>query len=214
MDAAKRIEELKLVPVVKLNSAGDAVPVAEALCKGGLPVAEVTFRTLAALESIRIMRDRFPQMLTGAGTVVNVEQAEKACEAGAQFIVSPGMSRAVIEFALEKGIPVYPGACTPTEIMTAMEYGLEIVKFFPAKQYGGLETIKALAAPFPSVRFMPTGGINQQNLKEHLACEKIAACGGSWMVNEGDIKAGNFDRVRELTAEAVGIIKGPNCHRR
>lgn len=213
MDAAKRIEELKLVPVVKLNSAGDAAPVAEALCKGGLPVAEVTFRTLAALESIRIMRDRFPQMLTGAGTVVNVEQAEKAFEAGAQFIVSPGMSRAVIEFALGKGIPVYPGACTPTEIMTAMEYGLEIVKFFPAKQYGGLETIKALAGPFPSVRFMPTGGISQQNLKEHLACEKIVACGGSWMVNEGDIKAGNFDRVRELTAEAVSIIKGPSCHR-
>lgn len=207
MNAIKRVEELKLVPVVKLNSANEAVPVAEALCKGGLPVAEVTFRTEAAQECIEIMRKRFPHMLTGAGTVVNVDQAKRACEAGAEFIVSPGMSRDVIEFAIDKGIPIFPGACTPTEIMMAMEYGLDIVKFFPAKQYGGLDTMKALAGPFPSVRFMPTGGISTQNLREHLAYNKIVACGGSWMVNERDIQEGNYDKIRELTEEAVSIIK-------
>jgi len=197
MDVMKKVEELKIVPVVKLDRAEDARPLAEALCAGGLPVAE----------SIRIMRKEFPEMLVGAGTVTNLDQAARAVEAGAQFIVSPGMSRAVVEYALEKGLAVFPGTCTPTEVMMAMEYQLPVVKFFPAKQYGGLDTIKALAAPFPSMRFMPTGGINADNIQEYLGFDKIVACGGSWMVKDAYINAGEFDKIRELTEEAVKLVK-------
>ena len=207
MDVMKKVEELKIVPVVKLDRAEDARPLAEALCAGGLPVAEVTFRTDAAEESIRIMRKEFPEMLVGAGTVTNLDQAARAVEAGAQFIVSPGMSRAVVEYALEKGLAVFPGTCTPTEVIMAMEYQLPVVKFFPAKQYGGLNTIKALAAPFPSMRFMPTGGINADNIQEYLGFDKIVACGGSWMVKDAYINAGEFDKIRELTEEAVKLVK-------
>lgn len=201
------LEAGKLVPVVKLDRVEDAKPLGEALCRGGLPVAEVTFRTDAAEESIRIMKKEFPEMLVGAGTVVNVEQAERAKEAGAEFIVSPGINKAVIEYAIENEIPVFPGTCTPSEVMTALEYGLEVVKFFPAKQYGGLATIKALAAPFPSIRFMPTGGINEENIKEFLAFDKIIACGGSWMVKDSLIKEGRFDEIERLAAQAVALIK-------
>ncbi len=201
------LEERKLVPVVKLDRVEDAKPLAEALCKGGLPVAEVTFRTDAAEESIRIMRQEFPDMLVGAGTVVNVAQAQRAKQAGASFIVSPGLSKDVIEYAIANDIPVFPGTCTPSEVMTAMSYGLEVVKFFPAKQYGGLATIKALAAPFPTMRFMPTGGVNADNLEEFLAFDKIIACGGSWMVKDSLIKEGRFDEIERLTREAVEKLK-------
>ncbi|MDE7037116.1 MAG: bifunctional 4-hydroxy-2-oxoglutarate aldolase/2-dehydro-3-deoxy-phosphogluconate aldolase [Lachnospiraceae bacterium] len=160
----EQVEAKKIVPVVKLDRASDARALGEALCAGGLPVAEVTFRTDAAEESIRIMKREFPEMMVGAGTVVNVEQAERALAAGASFLVSPGISRSVVEFALDHKLPIFPGTCTPSEVMTAMEYELLVVKFFPAAQYGGLNTIKALAAPFPSVRFMPTGGINASNI--------------------------------------------------
>ena len=153
------------------------------------------------------MRKEFPEMLVGAGTVTNLDQAARAVEAGTQFIVSPGMSRTVVEYALEKGIAVFPGTCTPTEVMMAMEYQLPVVKFFPAKRYGGLGTIKALAAPFPSMRFMPTGGINADNIKEYLGFDKIVACGGSWMVKDAYINAGEFDKIRELTEEAVKLVK-------
>lgn len=207
MDVMKRVEELKLVPVVKLDRAEDAKPLAKALCAGGLPVAEVTFRTDAAEESIRIMKKEFPDMLVGAGTVVNLEQAKRAVGAGAEFIVSPGMNREVIEYAQEKNVAVLPGACTPTEVMQAMEYQLPVVKFFPAKQYGGLNTIKALAAPFPAIKFMPTGGIGTDNIKEYLAFDKIAACGGSWMVSESYINAKEFGKITELTKEAVALVK-------
>ena len=201
------LEAGKLVPDVKLDRVEDAKPLGEALCRGGLPVAEVTFRTDAAEESIRIMKKEFPEMLVGAGTVVNAKQAERAKEAGAEFIVSPGINKEVIEYAIEHEIPVFPGACTPSEVMTALGYGLEVVKFFPAKQYGGLATIKALAAPFPSIRFMPTGGINQENIQEFLAFDKIIACGGSWMVKDSLIKEGRFDEIERLTAQAVAFIK-------
>ena len=150
MDVMKKVEELKIVPVVKLDRAEDARPLAEALCAGGLPVAEVTFRTDAAEESIRIMRKEFPEMLVGAGTVTNLDQAARAVEAGAQFIVSPGMSRTVVEYALEKGIAVFPGTCTPTEVMMAMEYQLPVVKFFPAKRYGGLGTVSYTHLTLPT----------------------------------------------------------------
>lgn len=202
-----QIEEKKLVPVVKLDRVEDAVPLAQALCDGGLPVAEVTFRTEAAYDSIKSMKRAFPDMIVGAGTVVNVEQAKKALDAGSSFIVSPGFSRPVVEFAIDHNVLVLPGTCTPTEIMAAMEYNLKIVKFFPAKQYGGLDTIKALAAPFPSVRFMPTGGISAANLLEYLAFPKIIACGGSWMVKDTYINEGRFDEIKNLTAEAVSLLK-------
>lgn len=202
-----KLRETKLVPVVKLDAAKDALPLSEALLKGGLPVAEITFRTDAAEESIRQISRSFPDMFVGAGTVINVEQAKRALDAGASFLVSPGISRTVIEFAQKNNLPVFPGICTPTEIMTALEYSLPLVKFFPAKQYGGLDTIKALAAPFPSVKFMPTGGIGTNNIKEFLAFGKIIACGGSWMVKDALIKNGDFEEITRLTKEAVTLIQ-------
>lgn len=202
-----QVAEKKIVPVVKLDRVEDAKPLCEALCEGGLPVAEITFRTDAAEESIRIAAKEFPQMLVGAGTVVNVEQAKRALDAGASFLVSPGFSRAVTEFAISNNVMIFPGTCTPSEVMMAMEYHLPVVKFFPAKQYGGLDTIKALAAPFPSMKFMPTGGISAANIQEYLAFDKIIACGGSWMVKDSYIKEGNFAKIVELTKEAVGLVK-------
>lgn len=206
-DVMSVIREKRIVPVVKLERAEDALPLAKALMDGGLPVAEVTFRTAAAKEAIRLIRSEYPDMLCGAGTVVNIEQAEEAAEAGAAFIVSPGFSKEVIEFAVRKNIPVLPGCCTPTEIIEAMRYNLKVVKFFPAKQYGGLETIKALTAPFPGIRFMPTGGISAQNLREYLDNEVIYACGGSWMVSEKLILEKRFDEITRLTKEAVELAK-------
>ena len=161
MDVNKRIEELKIVPVVVLQDADDALPLAEALIKGGLPLAEVTFRTEAAEESIRRISGRFPEMLVGAGTVSSVEQAVRAVDAGAEFLVSAGFQTDIIEFAQKKGVPVFPGVCTPTELMLLAKHGLQVAKFFPAEQYGGLKTIRALSGPFPQMRFMPTGGINK-----------------------------------------------------
>lgn len=201
------IKEKRIVPVVKLDHVEDALPLAKALIDGGLPVAEITFRTDAAEESIRVIRNTYPEMLCGAGTVVNIDQAERAVAAGAAFIVSPGFTKEVVEYAARKNIPVLPGCCTPTEIIDAMNYGLNVVKFFPAKQYGGLDTIKALAAPFPGIRFMPTGGINTGNLREFLDNDKIYACGGSWMVADSLIKEKRFDEITRLTKEAVELAK-------
>ena len=206
-DLAERFHEVGVVPVVVLEDAKDAVPLAKALIAGGLPVAEVTFRTAAAADSIKAISEACPEMLVGAGTVTNLEQAKKAKEAGAKFIVTPGFSKTVTEFAVENNIPVFPGVCTPTEIMMVMEYNLPVVKFFPASQYGGLATIKALSGPFPSLRFMPTGGVNAGNVKEYLASPKIIACGGSWMVKERLIKEGKFDEIEKLTAEAVALVR-------
>lgn len=206
-DFMQQVADTKVVPVVVLNRVEDAKPLGEALCAGGLPVAEVTFRTDAAEESIRIMKKEFPEMLVGAGTIVNVEQAKRALDAGSTFLVSPGFSAKVTEFALDNNIPIFPGCCTPTEIMMAMDYGLKVVKFFPAKQFGGLDTIKALAAPFPSMKFMPTGGISAANIREFLAFDKIIACGGSWMVNGALVKEGNFEEITRLTREAVELVK-------
>lgn len=202
----EQVAAKKIIPVVKLDRVSDAKPLGEALCKGGLPVAEVTFRTGAAEESIRIMRKEFPDMMVGAGTVLNVEQARRALDAGATFLVAPGFCRSVVEFAIDNHLPVFPGTCTPSEVMAAMEYNLPVVKFFPAVQYGGLGTIKALAAPFPSLKFMPTGGINASNVLEFLAFDKIIACGGSWMVKDSLINEGNFEEIARLTAEAVTLV--------
>lgn len=206
-DIMQRIEQLRLVPVVKIDRVEDAVPLCGALKEGGLPVAEITFRTQAAEESIKRVVKAFGDVLVGAGTVINVEQAKRALGAGAKFLVSPGFSKSVTEYALKENVPIFPGTCTPTEIMMALEYGLSVVKFFPAKQYGGLSTIKALAAPFPSIRFMPTGGISEENVKEFLAYERIVAVGGSWMVKESLFANGSFDKVKEATASAVKLIQ-------
>ncbi len=208
MNVMEKIEELKIVPVVVLHDAKDAVPLAQALTDGGLPVAEVTFRTEAAESSIKAMSDAFPEMLVGAGTVTSVEQAEKAVAAGAKFLVTAGFNRRVTEYAVENHIPIFPGACTPSELMLLLEYNLPVAKFFPAGQYGGLDTIKALSGPFPNMRFMPTGGVNAGNIREYLAYPKVIACGGSWMVKDTLIKEGRFDEIQRLTSEAVALVKG------
>lgn len=207
MDINKKIEELKIVPVVVLQDKADAVPLAQALMNGGLPVAEVTFRTEAAEASIRAMVREFPDMLVGAGTITSVQQAKTAVAAGAGFLVTPGFSHSVTEYAVKNGVPIFPGACTPTELMFLMEYNLTVAKFFPASQYGGLDTIKALSAPFPGMRFMPTGGINAGNVRAYLDNPKIIACGGSWMVKPELIREGRFDEIEKLTREAVGLVR-------
>ncbi|MEF9916717.1 MAG: bifunctional 4-hydroxy-2-oxoglutarate aldolase/2-dehydro-3-deoxy-phosphogluconate aldolase [Lachnospiraceae bacterium] len=208
IDILSEVANLKIVPVVKLNSVSDAVPLGEALCAGGLPIAEITFRTEAAHDSISKMTQAFPNMIVGAGTVVNLEQAKQALDAGALFLVSPGISRPVIEFSLDHKVPIFPGACTPSEIMVLLEYGLTIAKFFPAQQYGGLNTIKSLSAPFPSMQFMPTGGVSASNILDYLACDKIIACGGSWMVKDPLVADKNFKEIEALTREAVTLVKG------
>ena len=205
-DILTQIAEKRIVPVVKLDRAEDADPLAAALMEGGLPAAEVTFRTDAAEASIREMV-KIPGMLVGAGTVTNVEQAKRAQDAGAAFLVTPGFSAKVTEFAVKEKMPIFPGISTPTELMLALEYDLPVVKFFPAAQYGGLATIKALAAPFPSMKFMPTGGVNAKNIAEYLAYDRIIACGGSWMVKDTLVKAGDFAEITRLTREAVELVK-------
>lgn len=201
----QKIAELKVVPVVVLEDAKDAAPLAKALCEGGLPCAEVTFRTAAAKDSIKAMSEAYPEMLVGAGTVLTTAQVDSAVEAGAKFIVSPGFDPEIVDYCLEKGIPVFPGCITPSEVAQAVKRGLRVVKFFPAEQFGGIATIKALAAPYVGLKFMPTGGISAKNLKEYLACKPIVACGGSWMVKKDLIQAGEFEKIKELTKEAVAL---------
>lgn len=202
-----KIAQYGVVPVVVLENAKDAEALAKALIEGGLPCAEVTFRTEAADESIRRMSEAYPEMLVGAGTVLTVEQVERAVSAGAKFIVSPGFDPEIVEYCMEKNIPVFPGCITPSEVAQAVKRGLRVVKFFPAEQFGGVSTIKALAAPYQMVKFMPTGGVNAKNLKEYLSCDRIIACGGSWMVKSDLIRAGEFDKICEMTKEAVALVK-------
>ena len=206
MNVTETIQKMGVVPVVVLNDAKDAAPLAKALCEGGLPCAEVTFRTDAAEESIRIMTTEFPEMFVGAGTVLTVEQVDRAVAAGAKFIVSPGFDSEIVDYCLSKEIPVFPGCITPSEVSQAVKRGLKVVKFFPAEQFGGVATIKALAAPFTGVKFMPTGGVNAKNLESYLSCDKIVACGGSWMVKGDLVKAGKFDEIKALVEEAVQLV--------
>lgn len=203
-----KISNLGIVPVIALNHSEDAAPLAKALCDGGLPCAEVTFRTDAAEDSIRIMAKEFPDMLVGAGTVLTTEQVDRAVAAGAKFIVSPGLNPKVVRYCVDKGIPIVPGCTNPSDIEQAIECGLEVVKFFPAEACGGLEMIKAMAAPYTKMKFMPTGGINAKNLTSYLDFNKIIACGGSWMVNNDLIKNGDFDGIAALTREAVSSMLG------
>lgn len=194
-----------VVPVVVLEEAADAIPLAKALTEGGLPCAEVTFRTEAAEQSIRLMSGEFPDMLVGAGTVLTVEQTDRAVAAGAKFIVSPGFDSEIVDYCLQKEIPVFPGCMTPSEVAQAAKRGMKVVKFFPAEQAGGVAMIKAMAAPYSMMKFMPTGGISAKNLKDYLGCDKIICCGGSWMVKGDLIRNGEFDRIRELTKEAAEL---------
>lgn len=203
----ERIKEVGIVPVVVLDDAKDAEPLAKALLDGGLPCAEVTFRTAAAEESIRIIKEKFPEMLLGAGTVLTTEQVDRAVAAGAEFIVSPGSNPRIVNYCIEKGVVITPGCANPTDIELVLEKGIKVVKFFPAEPLGGLNMIKALAAPFVGVDFMPTGGINAKNVKDYLSYDRIVACGGSWMVKGDLIKNGEFDKITELTKEAVAIVK-------
>ncbi len=204
----EQISKIGIVPVVKIDRAEDALPLAKALCAGGLPCAEVTFRTDAAAEAIRIMTTNFPQMCVGAGTVLNSAQVDAAVEAGAKFIVSPGLNPKTVQYCLDKGVPITPGTSSPSDIEQAIELGLEVVKFFPAEQSGGLAKIKAMAAPYVNMKFMPTGGINAKNLTSYLDFPKIIACGGSWMVPGDLINAGEWDKIEQLTREAVQTMLG------
>ena len=203
---AETIQKMGVIPVVVIEDISDAVPLAKALCEGGLPCAEVTFRTEAAQEAIRLMTEAYPDMFVGAGTVLTTTQVDQAVEAGARFIVSPGFDPEVVEYCIQKGIPVFPGVVTPSEAALAVKHNLKIVKFFPAGQFGGVDAIKALAAPYTGLLFMPTGGIHADNLASYLSCNKVVACGGSWMVKGDLIKAGKFDEIQRLVKEAVDLV--------
>jgi 2-dehydro-3-deoxyphosphogluconate aldolase/(4S)-4-hydroxy-2-oxoglutarate aldolase len=202
-EVLEAIKKIGIIPVIKIDDPEKAVPLAKALIAGGIPCAEVTFRTAQGEEAIRRIRGEVPDILLGAGTVLSPSQVDKALDAGAKFIVSPGFNPRVVDRCVEKGIPVTPGCSSPSDIERALETGLEAVKFFPAEQSGGLDYIKAVAAPYGSMRFIPTGGINAQNIAKYTAYEKILACGGSWMVKEDLLKAGDFAAITALCREAL-----------
>lgn len=203
----EQFRKFGIIPVVVLERVEDAAPLAKALCDGGLPCAEVTFRTDAAEESIRIMSQQYPDMLVGAGTVLTTEQVDRAVRAGAKFIVSPGLNPKVVKYCVDRNIPICPGCANPSDVERALENGLKVVKFFPAEPAGGLPMIKAIAAPYVDVLFMPTGGIKADNVRSYLEYDRILACGGSWMVSSTLIKEGAFYKITERTKEAVGIVK-------
>ena len=204
----EKIGELGIVPVVKMEKAEDALSLGRALIDGDLPIAEITFRTSAAEESIKTLTRELPNLLVGAGTVLTVEQVKKAVSAGAKFIVSPGFNPKVVDYCIENNIPVTPGINNPTQIEMALERGIEVVKFFPAEASGGLLLLKSMSAPYTGIKFIPTGGINLNNLCSYLSNNKVHACGGSWMVKAGLISSGSFAEITRLTQEAVSIMLG------
>lgn len=208
MDLMQQISNIGIVPVIKINDASKAVPLAKALIDGGLPVAEITFRTDAAEEAIKLVSQAYPEMIVGAGTVLTIEQAERAKNAGAKFIVSPGFNPKVVKWCVDNDILATPGCTSPSEIEQALELGLKVVKFFPAEQSGGLEKIKALSAPYGNLKFMPTGGIGLNNIVEYMMNKKIVACGGSFMVKEDLINNNEWDKITKLTKDAVDIMLG------
>jgi len=204
----EKIGELGIVPVVKIEKAEDALPLGRALIDGDLPIAEITFRTSAAEESIKSLTKELPTLLVGAGTVLTIKQVKEAVSAGAKFIVSPGFNPKVVDYCLENNIPVTPGINNPTQIEMALERGIEVVKFFPAEASGGLPLLESMSAPYSGIKFIPTGGINLNNLTSYLSNNKVHACGGSWMVKPELITSGNFDEITRLTKEAVSIMLG------
>ena len=207
MNFTDRVCEAGIVPVVVLNRVEDAVPLAGALLKGGITFMEITFRTECAADCIEVISREVPDMTVGAGTVINVEQAKTAVARGAKFIVSPGFDEETVRWALDNDIPVIPGTVTPTEIMKAVGMGLRVLKFFPADVYGGIKAIKALSAPFGQVRFLPTGGVSPDNLKDFISNKAVAAVGGSWVCKKDDIANRDWDKITALSAEAVKTIK-------
>ena len=212
MDITKRIADIGIIPVVKLSEAEQAAPLCRALLAGGLPLAEITFRTAAAEEAIRIAAREVPQVLVGAGTVTSVDQADRAMAAGARFIVTPGFNNAVVRHCIDKGYPIYPGCPTTSDIELAREMGLRVVKFFPAEAMGGIKTIQAVSAPYPEMRFIPTGGVSEKNLAQYTASPKVAAVGGSWMVPADAVDRGDFAAVEALTRGAVRAMHGFCIH--
>jgi 2-dehydro-3-deoxyphosphogluconate aldolase/(4S)-4-hydroxy-2-oxoglutarate aldolase len=207
MDFERLLSELRVIPVVEIPRADDAVPLARALLEAGLPCAEITFRTEWAAEAIAAIAAEVPEVTVGAGTVLSVAQAERALAAGARFLVAPGYDPAVVAFAAEAGVPMLPGVCTPTEITVALSQGFSVLKFFPAEAAGGVAYLRAIAAPYRDVRFVPTGGISADNLAAYLEVPQTIACGGSWMVKKDLIAAGEFARIRDLCAAAVAIAR-------
>ena len=204
-----QLRRLRIVPVIVIDDPADAVPLAQALADGGLPCAEVTFRTPRAAESLRRIAVECPGLVVGAGTVLTPEQATRARECGARFIVAPGFSPAVVDYCLEHDIPVFPGVCTPTEVEAALAKGLDVLKFFPAEPMGGVAFLKAICAPYVGVRFIPTGGVSAANVANYLALPQVVACGGSWMAPSDWIAAKEFDRIREvarIAADAAGAL--------
>lgn len=204
----QKIHDIGIVPVIKLDRVEDAYPLGKALCEGGLPVAEVTFRTKHAKQAMEILHEKLPNMLLGAGTVLTTQQVDDALEAGAKFIVSPGLNPDIVRYCTTKGVPIVPGCANASDIELALSLGLETVKFFPAEPLGGLAMIKALAAPYTNVTFMPTGGVKEQNIVSYLAYDRILACGGTWMVDAQAIAEGNFEKIRDLTQNAVKTMLG------
>ncbi|MCR4726088.1 MAG: bifunctional 4-hydroxy-2-oxoglutarate aldolase/2-dehydro-3-deoxy-phosphogluconate aldolase [Clostridia bacterium] len=202
-----RIAQCKIVPVVKIDDVQDTLPLMKALKDGGIMSAEITFRTAVGPDALALAAKSCPDMLIGAGTVINAEQATKAVSLGAAFVVGPGFSKEVADVCREAGVLYLPGVVTPTEVMMAVAEGLKVVKFFPAENYGGVKTIKALAGPFPQLKFMPTGGISAENIKGYFDSGKVIACGGSWMVKDSLIKAKEFDKITALSKEAMEVVK-------
>jgi 2-dehydro-3-deoxyphosphogluconate aldolase / (4S)-4-hydroxy-2-oxoglutarate aldolase len=207
VDFEQLVGAVRVIPVVETPRPEAAVPLARALAEAGLPCAEITFRTAGAADAIAAIAAEVPDFLVGAGTVLTLEQAEEATTAGAAFLVSPGLDAGLVRFAQHRGVAVLPGVCTPTEIMAALALGVSVVKLFPAEASGGVGYLKAVAAAFRRVRFVPTGGVGPGNLAAYLALPQVAACGGSWMVAKQLIAAGDYDRIRELTAEAVALAE-------
>lgn len=204
------IARYRLLPVVVLKNTEAALPLGRALIDGGLPIAEVTFRTSAAEASIRAMAETYPEMMVGAGTVLTTDQVDRAVGAGAKFILSPGFNPVVVDYCLSKGILMMPGVNSPTDVEMAMSRGLRVVKFFPAEASGGIPFIKALSSPYSEMRFIPTGGIGRKNLADYLALPSVIACGGSWIVDAPLVEAGRFDEVARLTKEAMTSIEVVN----
>jgi 2-dehydro-3-deoxyphosphogluconate aldolase/(4S)-4-hydroxy-2-oxoglutarate aldolase len=207
MEIIERVQQLGIIPVVSIPAAKQALPLAEALLAGGLPCAEITFRTAAAAAAISRIKARFPEMLVGAGTVLTTQQADQALAAGAQFIVSPGTNPAVVEHCVAKNAPIFPGVCTPTEIELALSKGVDVLKFFPAEAAGGVRFLQAVCAPYRQVRFIPTGGIDAKNIGSYLALPQVLACGGSWMVKPELLNTEDFNRIRQLAGEAVALVR-------
>lgn len=207
MDIFKKIGEFKLIPVATIEDAKTAIALGKALIEAGLPVIEVTYRTNAAEEAISILTDKMPELFVGAGTVLKIEQVKSAVRAGAKFIVTPGFNPKVVDYCVKNKIPIIPGLNTPTMVEWALERGVKVVKFFPADLSGGPKMLKSLAGPYPEMKFMPTGGINNETLMIYLSLSNVIACGGSWIVNKDLISAGKFDEIIKLTKEAVSLIK-------